>query len=58
MNPTDGSVMTFPNGATTVGSIASYECIDGHILMGLTGNFRSCQNDGTWTESDPTCERT
>ena len=35
--------------------MATYSCDDGHNLMG--GINRECQADGSWTGSDPTCER-
>lgn len=39
---------------TTFRSQASYTCQEGYVLM---GNFiRTCQNDGTWSGEDPTCQ--
>ena len=40
----------------TPGSIATYTCDEGFELTG-EGN-RTCQNDGTWSDDPPTCERT
>ena len=37
-----------------VGSVATHSCDPGYTLNG--GNTRSCQSDGSWSGSDPTCE--
>ena len=36
------------------GSRAMYSCDDKHQLSGPS--VRECQEDGTWSESEPTCE--
>ena len=51
-NPEFGSVRLT---GTTVGSKATYSCIDGYILEGL--QFRFCQQDGEWSGEEPTCRR-
>ena len=38
-----------------VDTFATYTCDNGYTLTG--GNFRVCQNDGTWSGSTPTCQR-
>ena len=37
------------------GDIATYTCIDGFILVGVS--TRNCGSDGTWSGEEPTCER-
>ena len=50
-NPLNGDVIT--NG-TTLGSTASYMCGEGYLLVG--NSVRMCQTNGTWTNSEPSCE--
>ena len=50
--PTNG-VVSFS--ATTPGSSATYTCNTGYQLVGTSS--RTCQSDGTWSDSDPTCTR-
>lgn len=50
MAPTNGMV-TAPT--TTLGSTATYSCSSGFVLMG--GRTRTCQADGAWSGSAPTC---
>ena len=38
---------------TTAGAVASYECVAGYTLEG--SSTRTCQNDGSWSGSEPTC---
>ena len=38
------------------GSVATYICNTNHQLRGSPTS--ECQNDGTWSESEPTCEST
>ena len=56
-DPVDGSVECSlgPDGVPTEGDTCVYQCDDGYIVTG--GNSRECQGDGTWTGSEPTCER-
>ena len=49
-NPSNGMV-TFTT--TTFGSTANYVCNTGYTLSG--GSTRTCQSDGTWSGSPPTC---
>jgi len=43
------------DGTPTEGDTCVYVCDDGIVM---TGNVvRRCQNDGTWSGSEPTCER-
>ena len=62
----DCPVLTITNGMVSyqpprtppvVGATASYTCNTGYTLSG--NNMRTCQevNDGTWTGSDPSCNR-
>ena len=37
-----------------VGSVATHCCDTGYTLNG--GSTRSCQRDGSWSGSDPSCE--
>jgi hypothetical protein len=48
--PTGGSVMTT---SLTVGSTATYSCNAGSSLSGAA--TRSCQGDGSWSGTAPTC---
>lgn len=41
--------------ATQVDSVVMYDCDDGHDLVGPSE--RVCTDQGTWTESDPVCNR-
>ena len=52
MNPANGMVSF---SATTPGSSATYTCNTGYQLVGTSP--RTCQSDGTWSGSDPTCTR-
>ena len=38
---------------TSFGSTATYECDSGFTLVG--NEERTCQDDGDWSGSDPTC---
>ena len=53
--PENGSLM-FVRGRVFEG-VALYQCDPGHMLIGLSSVFRTCQEDGQWTGTDPTCER-
>ena len=50
-DPTDGQV-SFTT--TTFGSTATYSCNTGYNLQGVA--TRTCQADGTWSDSEPTCQ--
>lgn len=50
-SPDHGSVTT--TGGTTLGATATYACDSGYSLVGSAS--RSCQSDGTWDGSAPTC---
>ena len=50
-DPSNGTVTLT---GTTLGSMATYECDDGFILMGLSQ--RTCNNSGEWNGTAPTCE--
>ena len=39
-----------------VGSVATYECDAGHVMIG--DEARTCQANGQWSGSEPTCECT
>ena len=41
--------------ATTAGAVASYECVAGYTLVGSA--TRTCQNNGSWSGSEPTCSK-
>ncbi len=54
--PTNGAIDR-TSGST--GDIATYSCDSGFYLLGNAGSLtRTCQADGTWTGSTPTCEYT
>jgi hypothetical protein len=50
-SPSNGSVAT-ANG-TTYGEEATYDCSNGHVVAG--GATRTCEADGHWSGSAPTC---
>lgn len=52
--PTNGSV---DRTTGVAGDIATYACEMGYVLTGNGGSsIRTCQLDGTWTGSEPSCE--
>ena len=51
-NPSNGRVRITND---VPGSTATYTCNSGYTLVG--GETRTCQNDGTWSGSAPTCTR-
>ena len=52
-SPTNGRVDT--SAGTSFGDVARYSCDEGYMLVGL--NETTCQADGRWNGSVPTCER-
>lgn len=46
--------MTVDADVLVPGSKATYSCDDNHQLSGLS--VRECQDDGTWSETEPTCQ--
>lgn len=48
--PTNGHVSV---SSQVAGAVAQYECDTGYVLSGSA--TRTCQGDGTWTDSAPTC---
>ena len=48
-------MITYSDETRGLDSLASHTCDPGYGLMG--GNTRTCQNDGMWTGTAPTCER-
>ena len=50
-DPDNGNV----NFNTQEGSTATYTCNTGYQLHGASS--RTCQSDGTWSDSSPTCTR-
>ena len=53
-DPVSGQV-SHPTG-TTFGQTATYRCDTGYNLVG--NNTRTCQADGMWSGSAPTCQGT
>ena len=51
--PTNGRVDT--SAGTSFGDVARYSCDEGYTLIGQ--NETTCQADGRWNGSVPTCER-
>ena len=51
-SPTNGRVDT--SAGTSFGDVARYSCNKGYTLIGL--NETTCQADGRWNGSVPTCE--
>ena len=51
-DPANGQVST--TGGTTFGQTATYSCNTGYNLVG--DSTRSCQANGDWSGSDPTCQ--
>ena len=52
-NPANGQVNH--TAGTSLGEAATYSCNTGYNLVG--DNTRTCQADGMWSGSAPTCER-
>ena len=50
-DPDNGRVMIT---GSTYGSVAIYSCEPGYELVG--DETRSCEEDGTWSGDEPTCE--
>ena len=50
-NPANGNLVLSGN---TSGETADYTCDTGFSLVGMSQ--RSCQSNGTWSGSEPTCE--
>ena len=50
--PTNGHVNT--TGGTSFEDVAMYSCDEGYMLNGTV--VRTCQADGQWNGSEPTCE--
>ena len=50
--PSNGRVDT--SAGTSFGDVARYSCDEGYLLIGL--NETTCQADGQWNGSVPTCE--
>ena len=42
------------NGSTTFNSISTYACRMGFMVVGSVS--RTCQGDGQWSGSEPTCQ--
>ena len=53
--PTNGRLDITPSTTAPGGFMARYFCDAGHNREGDV--TRECQEDGSWTGSDPTCER-
>jgi hypothetical protein len=53
-NPANGNV-DISSGTSSYGIMASYTCDGGFELNGVLQ--RTCQADGTWSLSAPTCDR-
>ena len=53
-NPSNGEVIF---SSTTLSSLAEYSCDQqsGYLLTQGTGSVRTCQADGTWSGSEPSC---
>lgn len=51
-DPDNGNVVL---SGTTLGSLATYSCIEGYELNGE--EQRTCQMDRTWSGVEPTCDR-
>ena len=52
-HPSNGAVST--SSGTTFSQVATYTCINGYMISGTI--FRTCQATGSWSPSQPTCER-
>lgn len=52
VHPVDGQVNAT---ATTFGSVASYVCREGYVIVNGSGS-RTCQADAHWSGTRPTCK--
>ena len=50
-SPSNGQVSV---STTTFGSVATYTCEDGYMLMGFP--MRECLSNGSWSQQEPVCE--
>ena len=50
-SPSNGQVS---HRTTTFGSVATYTCEDGYMLMGFP--MRECLSNGNWSQEEPVCE--
>ena len=57
-SPENGTVVLGSGGSTTVNSIAFYSCDIGFDLTPLDALPRKCEENGQWSNEEPTCERT
>ena len=53
--PLNGEIVSVTR--TTVGGRATYQCKTGFEDTAKTSMLRICQNDGAWSGSPPSCER-
>ena len=57
VRPYNGMILFYSGGSPgsrPVGTVSTYACDTGYTLDG--GSTRTCQGDGTWSGSAPTCE--
>ena len=53
-SPIDGTRFLV-NGSTTLSSVVQYSCNENFRLVGPRG--RVCNTDGSWSNTEPVCER-
>ena len=53
LSPVSNGMISYSDPRKGVGSVAHHTCDTGYTLIG--GSSRTCQSDGTWSGSAPTC---